>query len=127
MQAIKLIPDDVMLRAQRRADEEPLRLASNWVTACCIFVLWDASAAGLSYLLCRRFGTPWWQHHWWVVPVAVVAVMILAELVFVVHTLAAEQRTPLNHGEQASVDAGLNTALLSTSADVDQLDADATV
>jgi len=43
MQAIQLIPENVMLRAQKRADEEPLRLDKNWVTACCIFVMWDIS------------------------------------------------------------------------------------
>jgi len=46
MQAIQLIPENVMLRAQKRADEEPLRLDKNWVTACCIFVLWDIFCSG---------------------------------------------------------------------------------
>lgn len=125
VQAIKLIPEDVMLRAQTRADEEPLRLQNNWVAACCIFVMWDASAAGLSYLVCKKLGTPWWQVHWWIVAVTAVTVMILAEVAFVVHTLVAEQKTALQRGEQTSPESGVHAALLSTPDDGDQLQHDA--
>ena len=125
MQAIKLIPEDVMLRARKRADEEPLRLGNNWVTACCIFAMWDASAAGPSYLICTKLGTPWWQDHWWVMAATAVAVMILAEVVFVVHTLSAEKQTAIQCGEQTSADSGVHAALLSASDDTDQLQVDA--
>lgn len=123
-QAIKLIPEDVMLRAQQRADEEPLRLDDNWVTACCIFVMWNASAAGLSYLVCTKLGTPWWQGHWWVIAVTAVAVMILAEVAFVVHTLAAEKQSA-HCGDWTSADNEGHAPLLSTSGDDDLLQHDA--
>lgn len=120
MQAIQLIPENVILRAQKRADEEPLRLDNNWVTACCIFVMWDISAVGISYLLCMRCGTPWWQGHWWVVAFSVVAIMVLAEVAFVCHTLLSEKQILLQSGEQTSADIGVNTPLLFRSDDVDQ-------
>ncbi|KAL3146187.1 hypothetical protein ABBQ32_002894 [Trebouxia sp. C0010 RCD-2024] len=123
--AIRLIPEDVMLRAQTRADEEPLRLQNNWVTACCIFVMWDASATGLLYLVCKKLGTPWWQVHWWTVAVTAVTVMILCEVAFVVHTLVAEKQTALQSGELTSPDSGVHAALLSTPDDSDQLQHDA--
>ena len=118
MQAIKLIPEDVMLRAHKRADEEPLRLDDNWMTACCIFVMWDASAAGASYLVCRKLGTPWWQGHWWVIAVTAVAVMILAEVTFVVHTLAVEKQS-VCCDDRMSADNGCHAPLLATSDDDD--------
>lgn len=123
-QAIKLIPEDVMLRARKRADEEQLRLDDNWVTACCFFIMWDASAAGLSYLVCRKLGTPWWQGHWWVMAVTAVVMMILAEVAFVVHTLAAEKQN-VHCGERTSADNGGRARLLSPSDDDDLLQHDA--
>ncbi len=127
MQAIQLIPENVMLRAQKRADEEPLRLDKNWVTACCIFVMWDISAVGISYLLCMRCGTPWWQVHWWVVAITVVAVMVLAEVAFVCHTLFLEKQILLQSGEQTSADVGVNTPLLFRPDDVDNFATNANV
>ncbi|DBA77585.1 TPA: hypothetical protein ACH3X1_009388 [Trebouxia sp. C0004] len=70
------------------------------------------SAVGISYLLCIRCGTPWWQDHWWVVAMTVVAVMVLAEVAFVCHTLFFEQQILLQSGEQTSADVGVNTPLL---------------
>ncbi|DBA77584.1 TPA: hypothetical protein ACH3X1_009388 [Trebouxia sp. C0004] len=69
-------------------------------------------AVGISYLLCIRCGTPWWQDHWWVVAMTVVAVMVLAEVAFVCHTLFFEQQILLQSGEQTSADVGVNTPLL---------------
>lgn len=80
-----------MLRARQRADEEPLRLNENWVTACCILLMWNTSAVGISYLVCTKFGKPWWQDNWWVAAVILVAVMVLAEVVWVARTILSER------------------------------------
>lgn len=121
MQAIQLIPKDVMLRAQQRADEEPLRLNENWVTACCIFSMWDASAVGILYLVCMRLGNPWWQCHWWVATTILVAVMVLAEIGWAAHTMSSERRTRQQSDKQTATDLGVNAPLLEIQDENDQL------
>ncbi|KAL6759915.1 hypothetical protein V8C86DRAFT_2563800 [Haematococcus lacustris] len=55
--AIHLIPHEVMQDARRRAAEEPVRLAPNWLTACLIGAVWIASAELLLYWTIERFGS----------------------------------------------------------------------
>ncbi|MEW5314058.1 MAG: hypothetical protein WDW38_005582 [Sanguina aurantia] len=55
--AIYLIPHQVMADARERADTEPLRLASNWLVATLIFLMWVGSAEALAYYLARAYGS----------------------------------------------------------------------
>lgn len=121
MQAIRLIPEAVMLRAQQRADEEPLRLNENWVTACCIFLMWNMSAVGTLYLVCTKFGKPWWRRHWWVAAIILVAIMVLAEIVWAACTILLERRTENQSDKQTATDLGVNAPLLVTQDGDDQL------
>lgn len=121
MQAIRLIPEAVMLRAQQRADEEPLRLNENWVTACCIFLMWNMSAVGTLYLVCTKFGKPWWRRHWWVAAIILVAIMVLAEIVWAACTILLERRTKNQSDKQTATDLGVNAPLLVTQDGDDQL------
>ncbi len=103
-----------MLRARQRADEEPLRLDENWVTACCILLIWNMSAVGISYLVCTKIGKPWWQGNWWVAAVILVAVMVLAEIVWAAHTILSERRVDKQCDKQTATDLGVNAPLLIT-------------
>ena len=47
-----------MADSRRRADAEPVRLASNWPMAAVVLLLWDATLLLLLHLLLHRFGRP---------------------------------------------------------------------
>ena len=112
LQAIKLIPIDVWQRAKQRADEEPLRLSKCWPAACCIFVLWNVSAVGLAYLLCKRLGNRWWSRHWWVAAVSVASSMSLAEAAWALHMLFIEKRARAQADKVIPDDVGINAPLV---------------
>lgn len=111
-QAVKLIPADVWERASVRAEQEPLRLAQNWAAACCVFLLWDACAVVLAWLLCSQLGPPWWRSHWWVVAASVAGVMLLAEAAWAAWTLRSQRRVVLQKDKTEPEDLGVNEPLI---------------
>ena len=112
LQAIRLIPDHVWARAQQRAVEEPLWLSKCWPAACCVLCLWNASAVGLTYILCKRLGTIWWSSHCWVSSVIVVSVLVLAEAGWLLYTLYVERQARDASDRDMSREADISSALL---------------
>jgi len=115
MQAIKLIPDSVWQRAQQRADEEPLRLSKCWPAACCVFLLGNASAVCLTYIICKKFGNSWWSTHWWIAAALLGIVLFISETAWVGHALYTEDEVKVQADKQLSDEAGVNTSLLGSS------------
>lgn len=85
--AIKLIPAEVWVDAQARADAEPLRLKDNWIAAVCILVVWDALALYLTYVLSCHFGNAFLRAHLWIPLVAVGPAVVLMEAGWMIWSL----------------------------------------
>jgi uncharacterized membrane protein YkvA (DUF1232 family) len=54
--ALKLIPEDIIERARIKADEEPLRLKSNWLAAVIIIIIWIVVLVVFVRLIIGIFG-----------------------------------------------------------------------
>lgn len=90
--AVRLIPPEVMQVGRRRAAQDPLLLANNWVAAVVFFALWNFFFGWLAWVLEVRFGTPAMQPYVWLVVACTVAVATLAEVAWAVRTIQAERR-----------------------------------
>lgn len=82
-----------MADARERADTEPLRLASNWLVATFIFLMWVGSAEALAYYLARAYGSENANVQLYLYPGMGAAglLSLLAFTVFVVATVRADQ------------------------------------
>lgn len=81
----------VMEAARQRADAEPLRLSKNWVAAVCVFLIWDALLLWGLKLGFQWLGSAYWAGRWWLPVLVAGAVLVLAEGIWTVLQLRAEQ------------------------------------
>lgn len=79
--------------------------------------MWDSSAVGLTYLLSKQFGSVWWNHHWWIAAITLLAALMLAEIAWVLHTHTSERKAKVQADKQMPGDAGVNASLLSVMSD----------
>jgi hypothetical protein len=77
--SIQLIPSQVMDDATLRAEQEPMRLSSNWVAAVVIYVLWVVGIESCIYYIITLYGSPELQLYTWTI---MGATTILGTIIF---------------------------------------------
>lgn len=90
---IKFIPVEVIERARKRADREPLRISSNWFMGAVFFLMWDFLLGWIVLRVCQRVvKQPWVVGHAWWLTGGIVGVVVLIEIAWMIFMIRKERK-----------------------------------